>query len=96
MWLNKVTPSIILDEIGNLCVPSDPEAKAILFDKSDISSRYAFFKDITSILICGGIALGLSLLYLILVQNIPKKMNYIAIAAGISILVVASFWILFK
>ena len=48
-----------------------------------MTDRYTFFKQINSIIICGLIALGVAIAYMLLVQFLPKLMNKLSIILGL-------------
>lgn len=59
----------------------------------EVTDRYNFFRDIKSITICCFIALGISLVFCILVQLFPQKMNRGAIFVGLFITLVMMIFV---
>jgi hypothetical protein len=57
--------------------------KQQLYVDIDVSERYGFFKQINSIVICGAIALGLAVVYTLLVQFFPRMMNKLSVVLGL-------------
>ena len=60
-----------------------------------MTNRYHFFTQIKSIVICGLLAFAISIIYLCLVQIIPKLMNYLSVIVGLVFLTVTALFILF-
>ena len=68
--------------------------KKNLYRDINVDDRYTFFKQISSIVTCALISLGLSVLYMVLVQFYSRTMNYVAVIAGlIFMLILAIFTI---
>jgi len=64
------------------CMPTDEALKQQLYENSQLEGRDLFYKSIDTVIICFFTALGFSLLYLLLVQFLPRIMNYAAVILG--------------
>jgi hypothetical protein len=60
-----------------------------------VTNRYAFFKQINSIIICGVISLGLAILYMFLVQWFARLMNELSVILGLLFLCIMALFIIF-
>lgn len=81
--------------IGSFCAPASESLKQKLYEDIEVTERYAFFKQINSIMICGLIALGLAMLYVVAVQFFPKAMNYLSVLLGLIFLCLMLLFLVF-
>lgn len=68
--------------------------KTNLYRDINVDNRYTFFNQISSIITCAVISLGLSILYMVLVQFYSRIMNYVAVVAGLIFMLVLAIFTL--
>jgi len=63
-----------------------------LYRDINVEDRYNFFSQITSIITCALISLGLSIIYMVLVQFYPRVMNYVVVIAGLVFMLILAIF----
>lgn len=68
--------------IGSFCVPKDQNLKYQFYKASNIEERFIFLHNLSTIVISCLIALGLGIIYTVLVQRFPLTMNKLSLLLG--------------
>lgn len=63
-------------------MPTDSKLREKLLANSQLTNRDGFYSSLDAIILCIFIAVGISLLYMLLVQFFPWVMNYAAVVLG--------------
>ena len=80
---------------GRFCYPKDEAMKEKVLENSKLKNRNDFYNSLDTIVVCFFIALGVSIIYFLLVQFLPKKMNYVAVIVGGLAILVTAFCLFF-
>ena len=75
-----------IDSNGNFCMPTDEAIQNQIMEDGKLSSRLIFFKNYDVFVTCILIAIGISLLHIILVHFFTKFMVWATIIASIIVL----------
>ena len=65
---SKVSNILKIDSNGNFCMPTDEAIQNKIMEDGKLSSRLIFFKNYETFVLCILMAIGLSLLHIILVH----------------------------
>lgn len=76
--------------LGPLCLPEDENLKALLLEEAGMGSRFNAERAIDMVLIGLGVAFGLALLWMLLVQFLPRVAVWAAFAIAALLLVVGA------
>lgn len=67
---------------GRYCYPKDEALLDKVLVNSKLKNRISFMNSLDTIVLCFFVALGVSIIYFLLVQFFPKPMNYAAVIVG--------------
>jgi hypothetical protein len=76
--------------LGPLCLPEDDGLKALLLSKAGVGSRFNAEKGVSMALIGLGVAFGLALLWMGVVQFFPKAAVWVAFVVASILLIIAA------
>lgn len=76
--------------LGPLCLPEDETLKGLLLTKAGVGSRFNAEKGVSIVLIGLGVAFGLALLWMVVVQCLPKMAVWVGFGLAAVLLIIAA------
>jgi hypothetical protein len=79
----------VSNRLGSFCLPTDPTLRSQLLASAGLSSKFNNIKALDYLLVGVGISFGLSIIWLLLVQFLPKAMFWVALLLAAVMLFIA-------